>query len=202
MQLGRKQALWLGHKLSVVTGFLLNLLTHNMRSLLSVTCKIHAPCSLSHFNKSHKTSLNILLTCHREGRAGDGGQRAAWRGSAGFRLVQAGRLLVQEGRLPFGLSELVSGRVGLVSARVLDLAEWPFGLAEEPFGQTARLLGLSGLQDWAGSVGCVSGSWDSASLSLDQNGSLRWTESQIRLRLSAKFSSCRGETSWSICSIC
>lgn len=71
---------------------------------------------------------------------------------------------MQEDQSPLGLSELVSGRVGLVSGRVLDLAEWPLGLAERPFGQTACLLGLSGLQDWAGSAGCVSGSWGSASL--------------------------------------
>lgn len=64
---------------------------------------------------------------------------------------------MQEDQSPLGLSELVSGRVGLVSVRVLDLAE-------RPFGQTACLLGLSGLQDWAGSAGCVSGSWGSASL--------------------------------------
>lgn len=78
---------------------------------------------------------------------------------------------MQEDRSWFGLSELVSGQVG----QVLDLAGWPSGLAEEPFGQTGCHLGLAGLQGWAGSAGCVSGSWGSASLSWALNGSLWWT---------------------------
>lgn len=129
---------------------------------------------------SHKTlplrntPLSAPLTCRRGGRAVEGGQRAGWPGSAGFQLVQAGRLLVQEGQWLFGLSELVSGQV-------LDPAEWPSGLAEEPFGQGGRLLGWAGLQGWAGSVGCVSGSWGSVSLSWAQNGNLWWTEGETRI---------------------
>lgn len=68
---------------------------------------------------------------------------------------------MQEAQSLFGLSELVSGQ----AEQVLDLPEWPFGRAD-------CLLGLTGLQGWAGSGGCVSGSWDSASLSWDQNGNL------------------------------
>lgn len=68
---------------------------------------------------------------------------------------------MQEGQSLFGLSELVSGQAG----QVVDLSE-------SPFGRAGCLLGLAGLQDWAGSEGCVSGSWGSASLSWGQNGNL------------------------------
>lgn len=68
---------------------------------------------------------------------------------------------MQEGQSLFGLSELVWGQAG----QVFDLSEWLFG-------QAGYLLGLAGLQGWAGSGGCVSGSWGSASLSLGQNGNL------------------------------
>lgn len=73
-----------------------------------------------------------------------------------------------EDRSLFDLSELVSGQAGTV----LDQAERLFGLAGEPLGLDGYLLGLAGLQDWAESVGCVSGSWDSVSLSWVQNGNL------------------------------
>lgn len=98
----------------------------------------------------------------------EGVQKGGQLGSAGFQLVLTGRWLVQEEQSLFGLSELVSGQVG----PVLDLAEWPFGLAEEPFGLTGWFLGLAGLQGWAGSAGCVSGSLGSVSPSWVQNGSL------------------------------
>lgn len=75
--------------------------------------------------------------------------------------MPAERLLVQEDQSLFGLSELVSGQAGPV-----------FGLSEWPFGRAVCLLGLAGLQGWAGSGGCVSGSWGSASLSWAQNGNL------------------------------
>lgn len=68
-------------------------------------------------------------------------------------------LLVQEGKSLFGLSELVSGWAG----QALDLSEWLVGRA-------GCHLGLAGLQGWAGSGGCVSGSWGSASLSWGPNG--------------------------------
>lgn len=79
-------------------------------------------------------------------------------------------VLVQEGQSLFGMSELVSGGAG----QVLDLSEWLFG-------QAGYLLGLAGLQGWAGSGGCVSGSWGSASLSWGQNGNLCWAECETRL---------------------
>lgn len=68
---------------------------------------------------------------------------------------------MQEGQSLFGSSEVVSGR----AEQVLDLAEWPFGRA-------GCLLGLAGLRGWAGSGGCVSGSWGSASLSWGRTGNL------------------------------
>lgn len=68
---------------------------------------------------------------------------------------------MQEGQSQFGLSELVSGQ----AEQVLDLSEWPFGWA-------GCLHVRAGLQGWAGSGGCVSGSWGSASLSWGQNGNL------------------------------
>lgn len=98
----------------------------------------------------------------------EGDQRAGLPGSAGFQQVQAERQLIQDGLSLFGLSALVSGLVG----QVADLAVWLCGLAELPFGQTGCLLGLAGLQDWAGSVGCVSESWGSAFLNWAQNENL------------------------------
>ena len=76
----------------------------------------------------------------------------------------------------------MSGRAG----PALDLAEQPFGLAEEPSGRAECLLGLAGLQGWAGSVGCVSGSWDSASLSWAQNGNLCGTAGETIVHLDGK----------------
>lgn len=82
---------------------------------------------------------------------------------------------MQEGQSLFGMSELVSGWAG----QALDLSEWPIGWA-------GCLLGLAGLQGWAGSGGCVSGSWGSASLSWGQNGNLCWTEGETRSGESVK----------------
>lgn len=75
---------------------------------------------------------------------------------------------MQEVQSLFGCFELVSDQAG----QGLDLAEWPFGLAEGLSGRAGCLLGWAGLQGWAGSGGCVSGSWGSASLSWAQNGNL------------------------------
>lgn len=62
---------------------------------------------------------------------------------------------------------------------MLDLCVWLSVRAEELFGQAGRLLGWAGLQGWAGSVRCVSGSWGFASQSWDQIGNLRFTEGKI-----------------------
>lgn len=76
-------------------------------------------------------------------------------------MVEAGRLLVREGLSLPDLSELVSGQVGCA----LDPSEWLFGQAGCP-------LVRAELQGWAGSGGCVSVSWGSASLSQGQIGNL------------------------------
>lgn len=68
---------------------------------------------------------------------------------------------MQEGQSLFGLSELVSGQ----AEQVLDPSEWLFGW-------DGCLLVQAGLRGWAGSGGCVSGSWGSASQSWGQNGNL------------------------------
>lgn len=179
---------WVGQKSSAVTGFFPQTYWHARRgrhTLIyshSLICVTFDSCSFLQsqrfcFSESHKMfllspnrniPLSTPLTCHRGGRAVEGGQGAGWLGSAGFQLVQAGRLLVQEVQSLFGLSELVSGR----AEQGLDLAEWPFGLAEGLSGWAGCLLGWAGLQGWAGSGGCVSGSWGSASLSWAQNGNL------------------------------
>lgn len=78
-------------------------------------------------------------------------------------MVRVARLLVREGLSLAGLSELVSGQVG----RALDPSEWLFG-------QVGCPLVRAGLQGWAGSGGCVSVSWGSASLSWGQIGNLCW----------------------------
>lgn len=75
---------------------------------------------------------------------------------------------MQEGQSRFGLSELVPAQ----SEQVLDPSEWPFGWA-------GCLLVQTGLQGWAGSEGCVSGSWGSASLSWGQNENLCSTEEEL-----------------------
>lgn len=90
--------------------------------------------------------------------------------------MQVGWLLVQEGQSLFGLSELVPGQ----AEQALDLSEWSFGRDGCP-------LVRAGLQGWAGSGGCVSGSWGSASLSWGQNGNLRWTERETRFHLCGKY---------------
>lgn len=78
-------------------------------------------------------------------------------------MVPLARLLVHEGLSLAGRSELVSGQVGPAS----DPSEWLFGQAGCP-------LVRAGLQGWAGSGGCVSVSWGSASLSWGQTGNLCW----------------------------
>ena len=92
-----------------------------------------------------------------------GGRRLGCRGSAELRGARPARLLVHGGLSLAGLSELVSGRVG----RALDPSEWLFGQPGCPLAQAGPL-------GWAGSGGCVSVSWDSASLSWGQIGNLCW----------------------------
>lgn len=87
---------------------------------------------------------------------------------------------MQEDLSLFGMSELVPGWAGLL----LDPSEWPSGLAEEVFGWAGCLLGLAGLQGWAGSADFVSGSWGFASLSWARNGHLQWAKSEKRFHLS------------------
>lgn len=81
---------------------------------------------------------------------------------------------MQEGQSLLGLFELVSGQTG----QVLAPSVRPFGPAEGPVDLAGGLLGLAGLQGWAG--GCVSGSWGSASLSWAQNVTLWWTEEHVK----------------------
>lgn len=76
-------------------------------------------------------------------------------------MVEVGRLLVHEGLSLADLPELVSGQVG----RALDPSE-------RLFGQVGCPLVRAELQGWAGSGGCVSVSWGSASLSQGQIGNL------------------------------
>lgn len=84
-------------------------------------------------------------------------------------MVQVGRLLLYEDQPLFDLSEQVSGQ----AEQAPDLSAWPFGRVGCPLE----------LQGWAGSGGYVFGSWDSASQSWGQTGSLHWTGRETRFHL-------------------